>query len=362
MQRLFSLLQIALGTRDALPKPIIPEDWCEVIKMAEKQSLLGICFAGIERLPKDLVPDMDTLMDWLGQAEYIKSQNKLLNQRCAEVEKAFAEQGLSSCVLKGQGVGSLYGRLASYRNSGDIDLWVDGTCEQVIDYVNSVSPNREFDGKHTHLNIFNDVTVEVHWWPSVFANPILSKKLKAFYCEQAPIQCKHEVTLYSGEKIKATDPFFDSIHVLMHIYGHYLYEGIGLRQFMDYYFVCVQDDVQQRRDEIIGYYKEFGLLRFSRSVMWVLQEVFGMDDKYLLVEPDAKGGRELLDEIMEGGNFGHASAENQVKNESTAHRWYRRAKRKVRLVRYDPIGLVCSPFYKFSLLIWKRKIIKKYNL
>lgn len=45
--------------------------------------------------------------------------------------------------------------------------------------------------------------------------------------------------------------------------------------------------------------------RFARGVMWIMQEVFGLEDEYLLMEPDEKEGRYILNEVMRGGNFGH---------------------------------------------------------
>lgn len=362
MYNFFSLLQIALGTYKGLAHSFTNKEWCEVMRMAEQQSLLGICFAGIEKLSEDQLPDKITLLEWIGQTEYIKSQNIRLNYQCAEVERILSKKKLSSCILKGQGVGALYGDLAPYRAPGDIDLWVNGSCDQVLDYVNALSPNREFDGKHAHLNIYPDTSVEVHWWPSVSSNPFLSRKLKTFYHAQVSSQCNHEIKLYSGQTITTTDAFFDSIHVLLHIFGHFLYEGVILKQLMDYFFVCIHEDVQNRKKEIVTYYKDFGLYDFSRSVMWILQEVFGMDDKYLLVETDANGGRELLEEIMGLGDFSHASANNQVVKDSTLCRWFHRAKRKLRLIKYNPLGVLYSPISKVQLLLWKRKVIKKYNL
>ena len=373
MDKLFSLLKYVLGNGSGTDLPSTVEEWQELYAEAGKQSLVGICFAGIDRLPESQLPPAPVVLRWIGQAEYIKSRNSVLNQQCVELQSVLSDAGFDSCILKGQGVGSLYktddsSDLSEYRMPGDIDIWVvpkngkAGDWETVMDYVNSISPNREFDGKHTHLNIFPDTTVEVHWWPSVASDVFVSRRLKNFYREQASVQCRHEVQLSDGNTIIAADPFFDSIHVLWHIYAHFLYEGVGLRQVMDYYFVVIQEDVQRRRDEVVRTYKELGLYDFSRAVMYVTREAFGLEQQYFLAEPDGKIGRELLSEIMFGGNFGASLQENRVMNESFSHRMLRRAKRKLRLVKYNPIGVLCSPFYKANILIWKSKVIKHYNL
>ena len=126
--------------------------------------------------------------------------------------------------------------------------------------------------------------------------------------------------------------------------------------------MCLQDEVQRHKEEIVAIYRDFGIYEFARSVMWVMQQVFDMDDRYLLVEPNDETGKRLLAEIIEVGNFGHTFSEYHLYNESTAHRWMRRAKRRLRLIQYNGLGVLCSPFYKFNIEMWKREIIRIYNL
>ena len=44
--------------------------------------------------------------------------------------------------------------------------------------------------------------------------------------------------------------------------------------------------------------------RFVGAVMWVLQTVFRMEEKYLLASADEKEDRFLLNEVLMAGNFG----------------------------------------------------------
>lgn len=39
--------------------------------------------------------------------------------------------------------------------------------------------------------------------------------------------------------------------------------------------------------------------------MWILVSVFGMDERKAICKPDARRGSFVLNEILQGGNFGH---------------------------------------------------------
>lgn len=364
----YRLIRISIGKDTDSPFVLSSQEWNSIYSIAKNQTLLGVCFVGIEwlynnhpevllNLPKELK------MQWYAIATNIRHRNRIVNGQCVTLQKDLNTEGLRSCILKGQGVACYYSKkICQLRQPGDIDIWVDGTWQQVMALVAKRTPNKEFDLKHVHYNVFKDTPVEAHWVPSTTSNYILDRKLKRFYRQQSVVQFDHKVTLDENDKITAADPFFDSIHLLLHILGHYLYEGVGLRQVMDYYYTVRHADVQQRKEEIIAYYKDFGLYGFSKSVMWVLKEVFHLEDEYLLTDPEEERGRCLLDEIMKEGNMGHASVGISLRNETTLHRWCRRWKRKLRLIRYNALGVACNPIYKAGLLCWKQRVIKLYNL
>ena len=360
-QLFYELIQVALGTRICLSHTPSADVWGELYAMAKKQSLVGVCFAGVQKLVNQQQEPPEMLyLTWMGMAAKIQQKNETINRQCVEIVEQFRIDGIEVCVLKGQGVASYYDAgLRGLRQSGDIDLWVNGTWKDVMDYVNARTPNREFDDKHTHLEAFDDTIVEVHWWPSVNSNPIISRRLKAYYREQVPLQCANKVKVNDDCEIFAPMAEFEAVHVYLHLYGHYLYEGVGLRQLMDLYFVLkhVQD-----KSHVVSALASFGAMKFAPAVMHILKNHFGLEEQYLLCAPNEAAGDKLLAEIMEGGNFGQHDKENLIMNESYAHRMFRRAKRKIRLIKYNPLGVLHAPIHKISLLLWMRKVIKMYNL
>lgn len=288
----------------------------------------------------------------------IQKKNETVNQQCAELQAKLSADGLRSCILKGQGVASLYSEhLIGLRQSGDIDLWVDADAESVIKYVKKVSPTNDIERKHISLKIYEDTEVEVHWVPSELDNPFKNRKLKAWYDSKKKMCFENQIKI-SGESSGICVPTdeFNVIYLLLHIYEHYLYEGVGLRQMMDYYFALKASQVRVDSLELIETLRSFGLIKFAGAVMCVMREVFGMEEEQLLCEPDEVYGKRLLDEIIQGGNFGKFGKDGHHKDESKGEWAARRLSRTLRLFRYDPIGAMCRPIIRLRLALWYKKM------
>ena len=130
----FELLQVAIGNRQALTSRPTDEEWEFLYSECEKQALLGVAFAGVERLPKEQFPPFDVAAEWVHDAQVAKERNKLLNKRCCEVCDIFDRDGFYSCILKGQSNLANYPEyLKDYRTAGDIDVlcWPkNGKCKR----------------------------------------------------------------------------------------------------------------------------------------------------------------------------------------------------------------------------------------
>lgn len=365
----FELIQVSLGTRPCLSREPNAEEWGRLYEMAMKHTIAGVCFAGVQKMQKrQQGPPQELYMKWLGMAARIQQRNETVNRQCVELQTQLLADGLRSCILKGQGVALLYGEaLCKLRQPGDIDIWIEGTWREVMDYVNARTPNREFDMKHTHYNVFRDTIVETHWRPTVSSNWFVNRKLSAYFEKERERQFGNRVKLSDKHEICAPTVDFQLVHAMLHIYGHFMYEGVGLRQMMDLYFVLLsfhgtQEGYKAANLNIYKILKEFGLSRFAAAVMYVVHEVFGLPKEKGFCGIDEALGKELLGEIMSGGNFGHGAYENRIKNESFAQRMKRRLKRRIRLIRFDTISVVYAPVRKMQILLWKQMVIKKYNL
>ena len=100
--------------------------------------------------------------------------------------------------------------------------------------------------------------------------------------------------------------------------------------------------------------KEFGLWKFAGGIMYIMQEVFGMPASRLIVPPNEKYGKFVLNEVLEAGNFGKHDARNRFGRSQLGHN-LQRVYRDMRLVRYFPAEALCEPLFRVWHFFWRLK-------
>lgn len=358
----FELIQVSIGKSEALSHVPSAEEWHKLYALAVKQAVAGVCFSGVQRLPKEQQPPKGLLLQWFALAEQIKQRNRLVNARACELQKLLEDDGLRACVLKGQGVARLYGfndnvngnlndKLGLYRQSGDIDVWVDGERDDTIRHMKAHYKCGRAVIHHIDVEVFDDVPVEVHFIPSYSYSFPRYRGYKRFFNEY-----KNECFVPSGLGFSLPSLRFNVVYMLLHIFRHVFHEGIGLRQLMDYYFVLRNVNLNVKRNaNAIKALREIGLLRFAAAVMYVEREVFGLQKEYMLCEPDEKAGQYLLDEIMRAGNFGHYDPRIRDAHSGDSIMLYmKNVKRVFGMVRYYPSEVLWAPFWKVGHFVWRK--------
>ena len=100
--------------------------------------------------------------------------------------------------------------------------------------------------------------------------------------------------------------------------------------------------------------KELGLWKFAGGIMYIMQEVFGMPASRLIVPPNEKYGKFVLNEVLEAGNFGKHDARNRFGRSQLGHN-LQRVYRDIRLVRYFPAEALCEPLFRVWHFFWRLK-------
>lgn len=300
----FELLQVALDNRERLSKVPSAAEWTEIYSESERQSVTGILLHGIDRLPAEQRPPQALLIQWIGVEHTIEKRNHLLDDRCKELLSNLTSVGLHPTILKGQGIAQYYPEaLQKLRQSGDIDVYVSDGREKATAYAKSLGQKDiDWDYKHLHLIVWDDTEVEMHYRVEVLLNLWKNRKLQKWFKN-------HKEQLFDKHNVFVTPTKeFNVFYILLHIYRHFLYEGVGLRQIVDYFMVLKHINLDENFDvnESYAYNAvcEFGMEKFAKGLMWVMQEALGMSREWMLWKPDEKEGRFILKQVMSGGNFG----------------------------------------------------------
>ena len=469
---LFRFLRFSLGlegeVKDFLDGRQGCFDWEACYQFAKRQTLAGVLFDGIRRLPKELVPARPLLLRWLSDSETIRRRNMRMDRASAYIYNKVCAAGFRCCILKGQGNALLYPHPSS-RIPGDVDVWVMVNREELRRIALSLT---EGDGSSlqeslSHIGLtVHGVSVELHSTPALLNSPLHNSRLQKWLKRNADLQCSNRIALPNNAgEVAVPTLSFNIIYQLCHLFHHCFYEGVGLRQIVDYYLVLKNTDFSGNTNGVSGNtdcfsgntdcdgvllntditdntdcfsgntdcdggvlntdftdntdgvdgntdrgcfllntdftdntdriggnaerdgslmntdctdctdsssgglvevdsggslvalqeeLKWLGLWEFAGAVMYVLREVMGLDEKWMICAPDERRGRLLLEEIMAGGNFGHYDERNHFGQGALWHN-IQRFRRDWRMLRFYPSEALSEPLFRACHFLWRWK-------
>ena len=324
-------------------------------------------------------------LTWMGMAAKIQQRNEVVNKQCVEVQQMIEKEGFRTFIMKGQGNAALYkvskgststgsaqaqefqevsghSDLSLLRQSGDIDIYLDGGFEKVNAFVQRTCPTKEINELEIHYHCLPDTEVEIHYRPFIMRNPFKNRKLQRFFAMEGEQCFENKIALPNGVgEIAVPTTTFNLVHQMVHIYHHLFTEGIGLRQLLDYYFLL-------RSVESVGNVKvskncihSLGLDRFASALLWVIGYVFcGRDSNLstltsnLVIEPNEKDGQFLLNEIMLAGNFGKYDERLSHGEVSKWQSFWRVNARNLRLSRFNKSDWFWGPLWRIYHYFWRK--------
>lgn len=296
------------------------EDWGDVYRMAEEQSVVGLVADGIDwfkvhdssfKIPQEWA------LRFVGQAMLIEQRNKAMNAFVAELVERLRERGVETLLMKGQGIAQCYEK-SLWRTSGDVDLLLSKDeytqAKAFLIPLGRMTEPEEVGKKHLALNI-DGWTVELHGTLHCGLSRRIDKMLdavqeKAFGGKMSVERSESARVWKNGDTdVSLLPAAIDVLYVFVHILQHFYKGGVGLRQVCDwcrllYTYRGTLDYVLLerwiRKAGLMDEWSVFG--NFAVSYL-------GMPKNAMPLYADsAKWGKKAdkIDEfIIEVGNFGH---------------------------------------------------------
>ena len=365
-QHFFSLLRKALGTSTDPIQPMKPEEWLAVYEMSRKQSISGILFVGLSKhytpqALQDLGLKRYLRLKWLSTTMTLEKVYQRNQDDCKALNEFFQREGIPYCIFKGQALHRYYGDDAKTRHYGDIDVWTPTlSVPEFADLLNTRGISHKVKYAHAVFAYGQGTITEVHHMPAFFRHPGRNRRLKEWLKDQFTNCTRND----EGLMVPSVD--FDLVYLMIHIYHHFMFEGIGIRQFVDYFYLLrhlhrqsqVSDAERQRieatRAQAMSVFKHLGMLRFVAGAMQVIHEALGLEAEALLCPPDAQAGKTILHEIVCGGNFGKFDKRYPRKTSNIFARGFQSLRRRVTLMHFGVGETLVSPFWSIWQIVWRR--------
>ncbi len=301
----FDFLKFCLADDAPEPASLKDIDWEGLYRFGKEQAITGVLFLGIEKLSNSPhKPNTTIVMKFYALHQQIVLLNKQVYTDATKATELFkTKYHIDTCVMKGQANALMYPD-PWIRIPGDIDLWTNTKPINTIKIARSLDPKAEI-GYHHIQAYFLKTPVELHYFPSFMGNLFYEYRLRKFFSLNKAAQFKNRKTLPNGlGYINALTKDFDLVFQLSHLMHHFFFEGIGLRQMIDYYYLLRQGFTAAEKTQAIKTLKHVNMYKFARAVMYVMQEDLGLAPEYLLMPPDHRIGKMLEREIVLSGNFG----------------------------------------------------------
>lgn len=303
------LLRAGLWEKEAKLAQYNGIDFSTIISMAEKQSLVGLIAAGLERVSDVKVPKED-ILQFVGQTLQLEQRNKAMNAFVGKLFDIFNAEGIVSLLVKGQGIAQCYDR-PLWRACGDVDLFLDienfRKAQELLIPIAHVIEDEDPKNLHQAMSI-DQWCVELHGTLRGELGKRVDNGIDSV--QEDTFQNKRFRGWRNGETdVYLPAPDNDVIFVFTHILQHFFSSGIGLRQICDWCRLLWTFRTELDNSLLESRLLEMGLMPQWKAFASLAVNTLGMPVEAMpLYSLDKKWrlkAEKILKLILESGNFGH---------------------------------------------------------
>ncbi len=297
----YELMQVSVGQLDCLSRGPSPEEWLWLYTTAQQQQVTGVCYKGVEKLFEfGLRAPQDVSIDWMAEAEEIRMSNIIVDKRCLMLQKRLTERKIYNTLLLGQGVARYYNPdLQALRQTSGIDMFVDCGKEKTVKFVRQTGQTDVRHGRRqVWLDKWADTPVRLLTQVTYSRNPWKD------YVIQRWFRHNRDFLFDVADGFVLPSAEVHAVSTLQTLYELFLKGRLTMQMLMDLFFILkktAEKSAGSRKTiDIESTISSFGIVSFSRGVMWVMQEVFKADARLLPMQPQKEDGEIILRQLMSG--------------------------------------------------------------
>lgn len=352
----FALIRVAIGTENCLPHTPSPEEWKELYRMAKKQSLLGICFAGVQKLQSQRQHLPEKVYDkWMAITATIQMRSIEHRNVLKMVTDLLYKKGYRAIFMKGLTCAERYPE-PLLRQCGDIDFVLEE--KHFTKILNSLEEIAKVDHNlvHEHHGMahIGNVQLEPHYKIHNYQNPCNDRTMRSF--QKKLLSGKDRCMIKIGQAEVEKFPLeFEGMYIVSHMVNHVYEEGLGMRQVMDFYYWIKKLPSNSRFNSELyhAYLGKMHMRRAARIFTHICESYLGLDSDifdYKYTKKEKCFVNKMANDIIDVGNFAK-HADKQPK--AGIHAYLRTIIRTYNLGYLCPSEAIWWPISKFFRFFWR---------
>ena len=307
---LLSLVEIAInGEREVATTDFSGVEWNKVLSLSVRQSVVGLAFDALERLPESCRPKRETFLKLCGYVAMIEGAYSRHKKVVFSLADFYATNGFRMMLLKGYGL-SLAWPVPNHRPTGDIDIFLGSGDSngapsfgvkpvwQDADKVLEQNLEISVDNSHHHHSVFTykGTMVENHY---DFINRYSQRSSRSFeQVLKSLVSVNFRVHPECPNLYLPSDDF-NALFLLKHCASHFEATQMTLRQTLDWLLFVKGHHASIDWERLYFYLHKYGLERFADILSAIGVDYLGMSaDIFYSIEQDKALVSRVLSDIL----------------------------------------------------------------
>ena len=330
-------------------------EWISLIELSTQQSVSAIIADKILELPSRFLPPRNLIFSLLRAIGEVEKRNLKIHETTKYILNTYAQKNIYPILVKGEAVAQYWPK-PQLRSMGDIDLFF--TNEEEYDTINNwiISQGHTYhvDDREGHWAYeINNVMVEHHKRLAFFEKNKYNRKFSELI--NTEINSNSILNIKMGDiKAKTLPVEINAFYIFLHLFFHFIHEGISVRQLMDWTFFLKEHKHVIREGKLADIAQSFNLIKAMQLIAqsalkyleipsWVFPFDLGKKNENIIDK--------IWEDILQGGNFGFYNKEY----EEGLNPFKRKSIKYLRLLKKTYIFREIAPHYSYIIPVHSLK-------
>ena len=333
----FQMLNCSLNKKvfkDISVERVSAEEWKELYHLSKSQGVTAVMFdvlsEAIEKKTIHTKPPRELILQWYSHTMSIEKQMRMIKSHSEEFAKLMAENGLTTCVLKGVALSHYYPN-PLHREFGDLDCllleknttndkWMSAYEKgNAIAEAQKINVSRSLY-KHSRFR-YKRLTIENHQFNLSVRGSKKAKELERYLRNILNEQNAHVID-FEQSPFLYPPADYNALFLTSHGIHHFLSEGIKIRQALDWAIFLNAEYKRVNWKVFWTWCDKMHYTRFVECLNWICEKKMGLNENIIQTVMNGRTENEDL-EYLANRVFDDIFTANSIFNKGYSVFWMR---------------------------------------